>query len=103
MPGDLAEKEEKLQRASDELRAVIEKKQETNRLFDMLDRARETEQALERDSKVYEEKKLQASKGERAERGPRSGGAGAPDKEGTGEYQSRNTGAAFVAGAAWSR
>ena len=34
----------------------------------MLDRARETEQALERDSKVYEEKKLQASKGERAER-----------------------------------
>ena len=65
---DLAEKEEKLQRASDELRAVIEKKQETNRLFDMLDRARETEQALERDSKVYEEKKLQASKGERAER-----------------------------------
>ena len=65
---DLAEEEEKLQRASDKLRAVIEKKQETNRLFDMLDRARETEQALERDSKVYEEKKLQASKGERAER-----------------------------------
>ena len=30
---DLAEEEEKLQKASDELRAVIEKKQETNRLF----------------------------------------------------------------------
>lgn len=65
---ELAGEEEKLQKESDELHAVIEKKQETNRLFDLLDRARETEQALERDREAYEEMKRQASKGERAER-----------------------------------
>ena len=65
---DLAGEEEKLQKESDELHALIEKKQETNRLFDLLDRAGETEQALERDREVYEEMKQQASKGERAER-----------------------------------
>ena len=65
---DLAVEEEKLQKESDELHAVIEKKQETNRLFDLLDRAREREQALERDREVYEKMKQQASKGERAER-----------------------------------
>ena len=65
---ELAGEEEKLQKESDELHAVIEKKQETNRLFDLLDRAGETEQALERDREVYEEMKQQASKGERAER-----------------------------------
>ena len=65
---DLAGEEEKLQKESDELHAVIEKKQETNRLFDLLDRAREREQALERDREVYEKMKQQASKGERAER-----------------------------------
>ncbi len=64
----LAEEEEKLQKESDELHALIEKKQETNRLFDLLGQARETEQALERDRKSYEEMKLQASKGARAER-----------------------------------
>ena len=65
---DLAGEEEKLQKESDELHALIEKKQETNRLFDLLDRAGETEQALERDRELYEEIKQQASKGERAER-----------------------------------
>ena len=65
---DLAGKEEKLQKESDELHTMIEKKQETNRLFDLLDRARETEQALERDRELYEEMKQQALKGERAER-----------------------------------
>lgn len=65
---DLAGEEEKLQKESDELHTMIEKKQETNRLFDLLDRARETEQALERDRELYEEMKQQALKGERAER-----------------------------------
>ena len=37
---DLAGEEEKLQKESDELHTMIEKKQETNRLFDLLDRAR---------------------------------------------------------------
>lgn len=65
---DLAGQEEKLQKESDELHALIEKKQETNRLFDLLKRAQETETELKREREIYVEMKMQALKGERAER-----------------------------------
>lgn len=65
---ELAGEEEKLRGESDRLHAVIEKKQETNRLFDLLEQAQEKERTLRDKREIYEEMKQQARKGERAER-----------------------------------
>lgn len=65
---DLEQEEKRLQKETDELRSVIERKQETNRLFDLLEQTKETERKLENDRELYAEMKTQAEKGERAER-----------------------------------
>ena len=99
---DLAEKEEKLQRASDELRAVIEKnRRRTGFLICSTGHGRRNR----RWSVTVKSMKRRNCRRRResARSVPALWRCSAPDKEGTGEYQSRNTGAAFVAGAAWSR
>ncbi|HIX63645.1 MAG TPA: SMC family ATPase [Candidatus Mediterraneibacter colneyensis] len=63
-----AGEEKELQQQSDRLHALMEKKQETNRLFGLLDSAAASFQKLEAESGAYEELKRQAQKGERAER-----------------------------------
>lgn len=64
----LGEEEERLQKEADDLRSLIEKKQEMNRLFDLLEQTKETWRKLENDRELYAELKTQAAKGERAER-----------------------------------
>lgn len=60
--------EEKLQKSVDELQARIRKKEEGNRIFALLDQARDACRRLEKQRESFEEMKLQAVKGERAER-----------------------------------
>ena len=65
---ELAREEENLQKEADELKTAIERKQETNRLLDLLEQTMETERKLENDRELFAEMKTQAEKGERAER-----------------------------------
>lgn len=65
---ELEQEEEQLQKETDELRSVIEKKRETNRLLDLLEQAKEAADKLENERGLYAEMKTQAAKGERAER-----------------------------------
>lgn len=73
---DAGEKQEKvleqetdiLQKKSEELRAGIEKKLEINRIFDLLGKSQASYENLMRQKKEYEELRLQAAGGERAER-----------------------------------
>lgn len=64
---ELAEEEKSLQEQLDALRVRIGKKEETNRLFDLLQDAKQEQGALDKEKKSYEEVKLQAEQGERAE------------------------------------
>lgn len=64
----LSDEEEKLRTESDRILADIEKKQETNRLFELLEQAVEKEQLLKEQQEKYNEMKTEAGKGERAER-----------------------------------
>lgn len=64
----LEEKEKQVQEEADNLRVLIEKKLETNRLFDLLENARETSKKLGKDREIYEAMRHQAAAGERAER-----------------------------------
>ncbi len=64
----LFEEEHKIRGEAETLRASIEKKQEINRIFALLDKAKETRQKLESERASYDELKSQALMGERAER-----------------------------------
>lgn len=63
----LAEEEEALRKEAEEVRTAVGKKQETNRIFDLLDKAVETGAGLEREKATFGELKKQADKGARAE------------------------------------
>ncbi len=60
--------EEELQKKADETQALLRKKEETNRIFDLLDQAEKECRKLDEQKELYGELKAQAAKGERAER-----------------------------------
>lgn len=64
----LASEEERLRREGETLRVSIEKREEVNRIFDLLDKAKETGRRLESRQEEYGGLKRQALCGERAER-----------------------------------
>lgn len=64
----LSERERSLQKEADNLRVLIEKKQETNRLFDLLEKVQERYTRLRKDGEIFEDMRRQSVLGERAER-----------------------------------
>ena len=64
----LSEEEDRIRTEAETLRASIGKKQEINRIFDLLDKAKETCENLEGEREYYDQLKRQAARGERAER-----------------------------------
>lgn len=64
----LRHEEGELRKQADEIQALLQRKEETNRVFDLLDQAGKSCGELENQREFYEELRRQAVKGERAER-----------------------------------
>ncbi len=64
----LAGEEARIRKEAEKLRASIEKRQEINRIFHLLDKALDTRRKLESEQEACDELRMQAAQGERAER-----------------------------------